>query len=814
MRDKLGKLRLNVKVALLAAGSALVIATSLMAMAVRQSGHYQALAQREVDELLAADLNHIAEGVYNLVRTENETVQEELNDQLQAAIRIMARAGGVGVSGETADWTAVNQFTGRTVNLRLPRMTVGGRWLGQNDDPAAAIPGVDEITALTGAAATIFQRMNRRGDMLCAATTVTDSRGRRAIGTYIPAVMPDGAPNPVIAAVLRGETYRGRAYIVNQWYLAACRPLLSENGRVIGMLCVGVEQRKIEARVRRSILQTEVGKTGYVYVLGGKGAERGQYIISYKGARDGENVWNMKDAGGNYVIREIIRRATALRPGETAVMRYRWQNPGEPAARWKVTRLAYFSPWDWVIGTSAYEDELIGYRETLSLGRARMTRSMSLAGLIMTLLVGMAGIGIAWAVIVRPIRQMTRAAETIIRGNLDVIVPVQSHDEIGALARTFNYMSAQLKQTLEGLRASEEKYKNIYENALEGIFRTTLKGRFYDANSATARILGYGSPGELIASITDLRSQVYVRPSDRDKFLEALKAGRPVMNWELPMYAKGRREIWIAISARLTRGEGDNPPVIEGFITDITERKRAEAEREILIRQLEDKNRELEDYSYSVSHDLKSPLITIKGFLGRIRADAERGGIKEVGSDIDRVFRAVDKMKELLDGLLRLSRVGRVSAAPEAVPLADVVAEAVETVSGRIIERKTRIEIAPDLPVVYADRSGLQQVLVNLIENAVKFTRGQPEPKVSIGCECANGEAVCWVADNGVGIAPQYHERIFRLFEKLEAGGEGTGVGLAIVKRIVETQGGRIWVESEGEGKGSVFRFAIPCRTA
>ena len=129
-------------------------------------------------------------------------------------------------------------------------------------------PIVDEVTRLVGETATVFQRMNENGDMLRVATTVETLEGKRAIGTYIPAINPDGVENPVISTILKGETYHGRAYVVNAWYLTAYAPLTGWDGNLVGMIYVGVKQKTVEARVRQAILQTKVGRTGYVYVLG------------------------------------------------------------------------------------------------------------------------------------------------------------------------------------------------------------------------------------------------------------------------------------------------------------------------------------------------------------------------------------------------------------------------------------------------------------------------------------------------------------------------------------------------------------------
>jgi signal transduction histidine kinase len=251
--------------------------------------------------------------------------------------------------------------------------------------------------------------------------------------------------------------------------------------------------------------------------------------------------------------------------------------------------------------------------------------------------------------------------------------------------------------------------------------------------------------------------------------------------------------------------------VIE-YLLDITERKSHEKERERLIGELAAKNAELERFTYTVSHDLKSPLITIKGFLGYLERDMVSGNVERLRKDTERIHGAVAKMSRLLDELLELSRIGRIANPPQDVPLASLVASAMDTLASRIAERGITVDVPKDLPVLYGDIARLREVVENLLDNAVKFMGDQPYPRVEILIrDDAEKDIVC-VKDNGLGIDPRYQVRIFELFERLEQDVEGTGIGLAIVKRIVEVHGGSVWVESEGVGRGSFFCFALPKR--
>ena len=245
---------------------------------------------------------------------------------------------------------------------------------------------------------------------------------------------------------------------------------------------------------------------------------------------------------------------------------------------------------------------------------------------------------------------------------------------------------------------------------------------------------------------------------------------------------------------------------------ELRERTRVEAERERIIQELEAKNAELERFTYTVSHDLKSPLITISGFVGLLESDAMSGNTEKFKSDLQRIQKAAEKMRRLLDELLELSRIGRLVNPPSETSFAKITEEALSLTRGRLMAGNIRVQVAPDLPLVRGDRPRLVEVMQNLIDNAAKFMGDQPTPQIDIGVRRDNNEPIFFVRDNGIGIQPAYHDKVFGLFDKLDPHSEGTGIGLALAKRIIEVHGGRIWVESEGQGKGSVFCFTLPVK--
>lgn len=246
------------------------------------------------------------------------------------------------------------------------------------------------------------------------------------------------------------------------------------------------------------------------------------------------------------------------------------------------------------------------------------------------------------------------------------------------------------------------------------------------------------------------------------------------------------------------------------MVRDISLNKWWEAEREKLIGELEQKNAELERFTYTVSHDLKSPLITIRGFLGFVQEDAKIGNMARLGKDIQRINDATDKMHRLLADLLELSRIGRINQKPVSISTNELIDEVVELLHGRLMAARANVSVAGNLPAIYGDRPRIFEVFQNLIDNAAKFMGDQPAPQIEIGVDGnQDDKPIFYVRDNGIGVLPQYQSRIFGLFDKLDPQSDGTGIGLALVKRIVEFHGGRIWIESKA-GQGATFFFTLP----
>lgn len=365
------------------------------------------------------------------------------------------------------------------------------------------------------------------------------------------------------------------------------------------------------------------------------------------------------------------------------------------------------------------------------------------------------------------------------------------------------------KRALEKLRRSEEEKSLIFENMVNGFVLGEVsygdRGyafdfRFLQVNPSFIALTGTDT------MIGKLWGEVFFS-ADRqllDAFTLVVETGSPK---RFVYYYDPKRQWWDIVAFKVK----DNQ--FACIVMDITDRKMIEEEKERLIKELKNKNRELERFTYTVSHDLKGPLITIEGFAAKLAEDIADNDSTLVNRDIEFIRDAGNKMKELLDGVLELSRVGRIMGEPGNVSLHEIIADVITINAGLIEEAKADIAIGQGLPYVRCDRQRIFQVVQNLLDNAIKHTGEQAVPKIEIGVASQHSDdsyVAVFFRDNGIGIDPSYHDKIFGLFNKINTKTSGTGVGLAVAKRIIDVHGGKIWVESGGQGGGSVFYFTLP----
>lgn len=337
------------------------------------------------------------------------------------------------------------------------------------------------------------------------------------------------------------------------------------------------------------------------------------------------------------------------------------------------------------------------------------------------------------------------------------------------------------------------------------VFWKDTESVFIGCNASFAGDAGHSSPEELIGKTDyDMPWEEQAENYCRDD-KEVMETAIAKMNYEEEQTTPEGHRIWLLTSKVPLRDLDDEIIGVLGTYDNITLLKEKEEE-------LKSKNEELERFTYTVSHDLKSPLVTIKGFVGLLEEDIESGDAENVRMNIFRIKSAADKMSNLLNNLLELSRIGRFNNPFTKVSMRKLVKETLDSLSGIIQRQQVMITIPESMPEVYADVQRITEVWQNLIENSVKFMGDQPKPAIEIGYSTREREVEFFIRDNGIGIDPKYFDTIFGLFNKLDNKSEGTGFGLALVKRVIEVHGGTIYVESGGIGHGATFRFTLPVK--
>lgn len=403
--------------------------------------------------------------------------------------------------------------------------------------------------------------------------------------------------------------------------------------------------------------------------------------------------------------------------------------------------------------------------------------------------------------------------EALAKGDEHAQVRTAAEKQLLAYARQLEYTQGlleekvkQLEVEVEERKRAEAQYRNLVEQINDVVFAVDHEGRFTYISPVIEKMSERKASDIIGRSFSE-----FVHPEDLDGLRSSFEhtLHGQVEPHEFRVEIQQGNVRYVRTFSRPIVEDGHIVGV-RGVMNDITDRKEAEVVRERLIAELEAKNAELERFAYTVSHDLKSPLVTIKGFLGLLQQDIAQSDAARIQDDFEHIATAADNMARLLNELLELSRIGHRFNPPEAVPLTELARMAVQLVAGQIESCGATVEIASDMPMVYGDRVRLLEVLQNLIDNAVKFMGDQPVPRIEIGALQQGETVVCFVQDNGMGIATKYQKKVFGLFEQLDQRVEGTGIGLALVKQILDGHSGRIWVESGGKGKGSTFYFTLP----
>jgi methyl-accepting chemotaxis protein/heme exporter protein D len=407
---------LKTKVIALAVGVSLLPILVMYVLTLNERKAVDEAVSRELDSLAHANIAQIVKDVYSMCETSVEMMNNQMDQGLKATHVILKQGGGLLISSqETQTWAIVSSQPSSSSSIVLPVMKFAGEAIVPNKDFSVPTPAVDEIKELTSLTCSIFQRMNEQGDMIRVASTVSGSDGQRMIGTVILAVRTDGKPDPVVATVLGGQTYRGLNPALGDMWLTAYEPIKDEAGQIVGMMGVGWKMDAANSLIK-AIKQIQVGKTGYVTVVGGKGTLRGADIVSKMGSK-GQNILGVTDATGRRIIQDTIDKAVSQPSGTVQFERYLWKNDEDAAPRMKITAFTYFELWDWVISAGTYEDDYYDARSHVQDMLRKQMQMLSFNGTLAALLaMGLALIlGLRMA---RPISRINQLASQIADGNL------------------------------------------------------------------------------------------------------------------------------------------------------------------------------------------------------------------------------------------------------------------------------------------------------------------------------------------------------------------------------------------------------------
>lgn len=406
------------------------------------------------------------------------------------------------------------------------------------------------------------------------------------------------------------------------------------------------------------------------------------------------------------------------------------------------------------------------------------------------------------------IRQLNQALE---KQNFNLEQAVEHRTaELSQLNEKLQTEISERQRAEAALKESEELFRQVFENAPIGIALAHPSNyQFAAVNPAFCSMLGYEAD--------ELKAEGCPTISHPDDFEQEFPYAQQLLKREISGYQLVKRYIrksqdimWGNLTARTIRNEADEILYILGLVDDITERKQAQDDLIKRTAQLEETNRELESFSYSVSHDLRAPLRHINGFvaaLSRQLGDTGATADPKVQHYLGVIQDSSKKIGLLIDGLLTLSRIGRRQMERRPVDLNHLVDQAICLVKSTLDTNASVQFVLEQLPVVQGDSALLQQIFTNLIDNAVKFSKGQSSAQITIS---ALPDGTLFVKDNGVGFQMEYADHLFGAFQRLHSRYEfeGMGIGLAIVQRVVRRHGGVIWAESQ-PGQGACFYFTL-----
>jgi PAS domain S-box-containing protein len=422
----------------------------------------------------------------------------------------------------------------------------------------------------------------------------------------------------------------------------------------------------------------------------------------------------------------------------------------------------------------------------------------------------------------KPILSLAETAKIISdRQDYSVRAKKISDDELGLLTDAFNQMLTRIEKQTEALSESEERVRAVLNSAMTAVVAMDVGGKIIDWNSRAEKMFGWTREEALGCDLADTIIPVNLRDAHRMGLKHFLVTGQgSVFNRQIEIVALHREGNEFPVELSISRLKTNDTTTFCGFITDITERRRAEEEIKLFNQKLEQMvldrtqelqmvNKELESFSYSVSHDLRAPLRAIHGYMNIFAEEYSAKFDDEAKRLTSIIMNNTQKMGRLIDDLLAFSQLGRKELIRTPTSMSQMV-QVICDEQKRMDEGRSIEFIIKDLPNALVDVVTIRQVWINLIANAVKYTRNKTHASIEIGAIDEDDQFTYYVKDNGAGFDMQYYDKLFGVFQRLHSQKEfeGTGVGLAIVQRVVVRHGGKVWAKAT-PNEGATFFFSL-----
>jgi PAS domain S-box-containing protein len=630
---------------------------------------------------------------------------------------------------------------------------------------------VDNVRNMVGGTATVFQVLD--GEAVRISTNVITNEGERAVGTTVSQPVYDTVVN-------NGETFYGRAWVVNAWYLTAYEPIRNSAGEIIGILYVGVLEDPFISTIRDHMGEIAVGENGYIYIIDSAGN-----LVIHPNI-EGENIFEYDFA------KDIINN-------KEGIIAYEWEG------RKKIAGYTYYEPYDWYIVSNTYYEEFAG-------PLLAIRNSLIMAVLVLGFLGGLAAFLLRRSIsgeIQKIVTEFDDITNATLQGDLDKRANVNVGIDLEPIPRGFNQVLDAVKEAKGKITEETIRRRILFEQSNDGIVIVNNKAEVVEANQKYADMLGYSMDELLQLHIWDWECI-----STREERLEIVKE---VDESGSTFETRHRRKDGTLLDVEIS----SNGAILGGqklvfcACRDITERKNTELALLQAKAIAEESNQIKSEFIANMSHELRTPLNSVIGFSQMLNEQIFGDLNEKQMHYVSNIQRSGNHLLELINDILDISKIesGKMEYAPEITNLKEIIDEIILLTEPLVKEKNIDFESNSEFEKleINVDRMKIKQIIFNLLSNAIKFTPNKG--KVLLNSKIVNNNVEISVSDNGIGIPPELQKAIFDPFKQVSSFVNrthgGTGLGLSIAKYYVEMHSGKIDVESE-VGKGSTFTFTIP----